>query len=106
MDGRPTRVDAPRRPGAATAGALLIGFVQLERRHVTEVYVAAHHRRAGYGTTLGLAAIADAGDVRDLWICADDDGSAKYLYARLGFRPVWTTMEFERLAVTRPCPAV
>ena len=42
------------------------------------------------------AAIEAAGDVRDLWIVADDEDRPKELYARLGFRPAWTTMEFTR----------
>jgi hypothetical protein len=49
-----------------------------------------------------LAAIEAAGHVRDLWIVADDDGRPKQLYARLGFRPAWISMEFLRL----PAPAV
>ena len=46
------------------------------------------------------AAIEAAGDVRDLWIVADDEDRPKELYARLGFRPAWTAMEFTRLAVS------
>ena len=42
------------------------------------------------------AAIEAAGDVRDLWIVADDEDRPKDLYARLGFRPVWTSMEATR----------
>jgi hypothetical protein len=37
-----------------------------------------------------------AGDARDLWIVADDEGRPNELYARLGFRPAWVTMEFLR----------
>ena len=40
---------------------------------------------------------AAAGDVRDLWIIADDEDRPKLLYARLGFRPAWTALEFLRL---------
>jgi hypothetical protein len=29
-------------------------------------------------------------------ICADDEDRAKELYARLGFVPAWTTVEFLR----------
>jgi hypothetical protein len=43
------------------------------------------------------AAIEAAGDVRDLWIAADDEDRPKQRYAHLGFRPVWTAMEFLRL---------
>jgi hypothetical protein len=35
--------------------------------------------------------------VCDLWIVADDEDRPKELYARLGFRPAWTAMEFQRL---------
>jgi len=43
------------------------------------------------------AAIAAASGVGDLWICADDEDRAKELYARLGFRAAWTTVQFLRL---------
>jgi hypothetical protein len=49
------------------------------------------------GTAMTRAAIEAAGDARDLWIVADDEGRPKELYARLGFRPAWVTMEFLRL---------
>jgi GNAT superfamily N-acetyltransferase len=75
-----------------------LGFVQLARdrqqAEITEVYVDRRHRGAGLGTALTRAAIDAAGNVQDLWICADDEGRPKELYARLGFRPAWTTMEF------------
>ena len=58
------------------------------------------------------AAIEAAGDVDDLWIVADDEGRPKELYARLGFRPAWTSIEFLRVpgvagytAASRPRPA-
>jgi hypothetical protein len=44
-----------------------------------------------------VAAIRAAGDVDDLWIVADDEDRPKELYARLGFRPAWTAVEFMRL---------
>jgi hypothetical protein len=44
-----------------------------------------------------LAAIDAAGDVRDLWIAADDEDRPKQLDTRLGFRPAWIAMEFLRL---------
>jgi GNAT superfamily N-acetyltransferase len=75
-----------------------VAFAQLARNgreaEITEVYVDRRHRGAGLGTALTRAAIEAAGDVRDLWICADDEDRPKELYARLGFRPGWTTMEF------------
>jgi ribosomal protein S18 acetylase RimI-like enzyme len=75
-----------------------VAFAQLARNglqaEITEVYVEPQHRGAGLGSALTRAAIAAAGEVEDLWICADDEGRPKELYARLDFRPVWTTMEF------------
>jgi hypothetical protein len=38
--------------------------------------------------------------VRDLWIGADDEDRPKQLYMRLGFRPVWRSIEFLRLPGT------
>jgi GNAT superfamily N-acetyltransferase len=78
-----------------------VAFAQLERdgdaAEITQVYVHPHHRGGGRGTAMTTAAIAAAADVRDLWICADDEDRPKDLYARLGFRPAATTMEFLRL---------
>jgi GNAT superfamily N-acetyltransferase len=86
---------------AALEGGVPVGFAQLERAgegaEVTEVYVQPEYRGNGLGTAITEAAIRAAGDVRDLWILADDDDRPKQLYARLGFRPVWTTMDFLRL---------
>ena len=61
------------------------------------VYVRADHRGRGYGTAITRAAIAAAGDVEHLWICADADDRPKELYARLGFRPVLMTVDVLRL---------
>jgi GNAT superfamily N-acetyltransferase len=61
------------------------------------LYVLPEYRGHGRGTTLTQSAIAAAGDVEHLWICADDEDRPKRLYARLGFRPVMTTTEFLRL---------
>lgn len=61
------------------------------------VYVHPDRRGDGLGTALTRAAIDAAGSVRDLWIVADDEDRPKELYARLGFRPAWTTTEFTRL---------
>ena len=75
-----------------------VAFAQLERdgaaAELTQVYVHPKHRGGGRGTAMTRAAIEAAGDVRDLWIAADDDDRPKELYARLGFRPAWTAMEF------------
>jgi GNAT superfamily N-acetyltransferase len=78
-----------------------IAFAQVERAgaggEVTQVYVQPAYRGGGRGTAMTRAAIRAAGDVRDLWIVADDEDRPKELYARLGFRPAWTTMDFLRL---------
>jgi GNAT superfamily N-acetyltransferase len=78
-----------------------VGYAQLERlggsAEVTQVYVRADHRGHGMGTALTCAAIDAAGDVDELWIVGDDEGRPKRLYARLGFRPVWTMVELLRL---------
>lgn len=77
-----------------------IAFAQLERAgagaEIVEVFVHPDRRGRGLGTALTLAAIGRAGPVDDLWICADDAGRARDLYARLGFRAAWTTIEFLR----------
>jgi ribosomal protein S18 acetylase RimI-like enzyme len=77
-----------------------IAFAQLEQdgaaAEITQVYVHPRYRGGGRGTAMTRAAIEAAGDVRDLWIVADDDDRPKELYARLGFRPAWTTMELTR----------
>ena len=88
------RVLAVRRAGKA------IAFAQLERNgggvEISEVYVHPDHRGRGLGTALTRAAIRAAGATHDLWISADDEDRPKHLYARLGFRPVWTAWEFTR----------
>jgi GNAT superfamily N-acetyltransferase len=77
-----------------------IAFAQLEQdgdaAEITQVYVHPRYRGGGRGTAMTRAAIEAAGDVGDLWIVADDDDRPKELYARLGFRPAWTTMELTR----------
>ena len=95
--GRP----APRGPGPGRArGGRAVAFAQLEHdgdaAEITQVYVHPQYRGGGRGTAMTRAAIEAAGDVRDLWIVADDEDRPKELYARLGFRPAWTTMEFTR----------
>ena len=92
---RDARVLAVREDGIPVA------FAQLERdratAEITQVYVHPDHRGGGRGTAITRAAIEAAANVRDLWICADDDDRPKELYARLGFRPSWTAMQFLRL---------
>jgi GNAT superfamily N-acetyltransferase len=92
---RDVRVIAPIEDGEP------VGFAQLERigdaAEVTQVYVRPEYRGGGRGTAITRAAIEAAGDVEDLWIVADDEGRPKELYARLGFRPAWTSYEFLRV---------
>ena len=77
-----------------------VAFAQLEQiadsAEITQVYVHPDHRGGGRGTAMTRAAIEAAGDVRDLWIVADDEDRPKELYARLGFRTAWTAMELTR----------
>jgi GNAT superfamily N-acetyltransferase len=86
---------------AAHQDGIAVAFSQLEQEgdemEITSVYVLPGHRGAGYGTAVTEAAIAVAGEVPHLWICADDEDRPKKLYARLGFAPVLTTVEFTRL---------
>jgi ribosomal protein S18 acetylase RimI-like enzyme len=85
-----------------------IAFAQLERAgdgaEITQVYVHPDHRGAGIGTAMTRTAIEAAGDARDLWIAADDEGRPKELYARLGFRPAWKAMEITRWPGARAAP--
>ncbi len=78
-----------------------IAFAQLIRvgdtAEITHVYVDPEHRGRGLGTAVTCAAIADARGAANLWICADDEDRPKELYARLGFVPVWTSVEFLRV---------
>ncbi len=77
-----------------------MGFAQIETdgtaAEITAVYVHPEYRGAGRGTAVTRAAVEAAGDVRDLWITADAEDRPRQLYARLGFRPAWETMEFLR----------
>ena len=61
---------------------------------ITSVYVHPEHRGRGLGTAVTVAAIEAAQGTRDLWIVADEEDRAKDLYARLGFRVAWRTVEF------------
>jgi GNAT superfamily N-acetyltransferase len=83
-----------------------VAFAQLERdgrsAEIAQVYVHPEHRGRGLGTAMTCAAIEAAGDAEDLWIVADDAGRPKELYARLGFRPVWTAIETLRLPRVGP----
>ena len=86
---------------AVVEGGVPVAFAQLDHgggaAEITQVFVHPQERGRGLGTALTKAAIEAAGPVEDLWICADDEDRPKELYARLGFRPVLTTLEFTRL---------
>jgi GNAT superfamily N-acetyltransferase len=92
---RGARVLATRERGVPVA------FAQLERiggaAEIAQVYVHPDHRGRGLGAAVTAAAVEAADDADDLWICADDEDRPKKLYARLGFRPVWRSMQFLRL---------
>jgi GNAT superfamily N-acetyltransferase len=77
-----------------------VAYAQLDHigrsAEIAQVYVRSDRRGRGLGTALTNAAIDAAGDVDELWIVGDDEGRPKHLYARLGFRPAWTQVEFLR----------
>ena len=77
-----------------------IAFAQLEQdgaaAEITQVYVRPDYRGGGRGTAMTRAAMEAAGDVDDLWIVADDEDRPKELYARLGVRAAWRSMELTR----------
>jgi uncharacterized protein YndB with AHSA1/START domain/GNAT superfamily N-acetyltransferase len=86
---------------AAVENGAPVAFAQLVRdgegAEITDVYVTARRRGRGLGTAITRAAISAAGDVGELWIIADADDRPKELYARLGFRPAWTVVDYLRL---------
>jgi ribosomal protein S18 acetylase RimI-like enzyme len=86
---------------AVSAGGTPVAFAQLERAgttaEISSVYVHPEYRGAGRGTAMTRAAIEATSDAEELWIVADDEDRPQHLYARLGFRPAWATMEFLRL---------
>jgi GNAT superfamily N-acetyltransferase len=86
---------------AALEDHVPVAFAQLERHadgaEVSEVYVRRDRRGHGLGTAVTRAAVAAAGDARDVWISADAEGRPRRLYHRLGFRAVAETMQFLRL---------
>jgi GNAT superfamily N-acetyltransferase len=90
-------------------GDMPVAFTQFVRdgavAEITHVYVRPEHRGGGLGQTITRAAIGAVGDAEDLWICADDEDWPKEMYERLGFRPVWRSMQFTRLPARRgPSP--
>jgi ribosomal protein S18 acetylase RimI-like enzyme len=97
-DAREVHLSRGARTLALIEGRSPVAFAQLEHAgseaEITHVYVHPEHRGGGRGTAVTRAAIEAAGDVSDLWIAADDEDRPKELYARLGFRPAWTSIEF------------
>jgi GNAT superfamily N-acetyltransferase len=69
-----------------------------EAAEVELVFVLANRRDAGLGGALVARALeaAAGGGAREAFIEADDVGSAKRLYERLGFRTVWRHFAFTR----------
>ena len=63
------------------------------------VYALPERRNGGLGGALVARALAEAeaGGSREAFIEADDVGSAKRLYERLGFRTVWRRCSFTRM---------
>jgi GNAT superfamily N-acetyltransferase len=95
--GRGAVILAVHERDATVAFAQLEGAGERNAAEVSHVYVHPDYRGGGRGTAVTCAAVRAASGARDVWICADDEDRPKHLYARLGFRPVWTTMELERL---------
>jgi GNAT superfamily N-acetyltransferase len=90
-----TRVLAVHEDSRPVAFAALdLGEDEIE---IGALYVLPEYRGHGRGTALTQTAITAAREVEHLWICADDEGRPKQLYACLGFQPVLTTTEFLRL---------
>jgi ribosomal protein S18 acetylase RimI-like enzyme len=85
---------------AVREGGEPVAYAQLEWQdgsaEVVQVYVHPGHRGRGMGTAVTRAAIEAAGEVDELWIVADDEGRPKHLYARLGFRPEWRSVQLLR----------
>jgi len=92
------------RAAVAYTGGEPVGFAAYSAdgaaAEVELVFVLPEHRDAGLGGALVTRALeaAEAGGAREAFIEADDVGSAKRLYERLGFRTVWRRCSFTRTA--------
>jgi GNAT superfamily N-acetyltransferase len=75
-----------------------VAFVLFNANDVWQVYTSPGARGQGLARMLVGAAVraAYAGGAEHLLIAADDEGSPKELYRRIGFRPAWTWWEFTR----------
>jgi len=98
---REIRLSRGSRSLAVVEDSRPVAFASLDpggdETEIGALYVLPEYRGHGRGTALTQTAIAAAGEVEHLWICADDEDRPKRLYARLGFRPVLTTTELLRL---------
>jgi len=81
---------------AAVDDGRVAGFAQVETHdggsEVTQVFVRPERRDEGLGGALTARAIRVASDAApQVWICAERDNRPRWLYQRLGFRPVVET---------------
>ncbi len=86
-------------PGPEGLAAYVRVRVAGDAGEIAEAYVVPEARGRGIGEALvvaGARAIAAAG-ARHILIVAEAEGRARRLYARLGFRPVWTMHQFLRV---------
>jgi GNAT superfamily N-acetyltransferase len=100
-EAREVRIALGTRSLALYDGTRPVAFATLDlgdrEAEVAGLFVLPEYRGQGRGTALAQAAIAAAGDVKNLWICAEDEGRPKQMYARLGFRPIVAWTQFLRL---------
>ncbi len=91
------------RAAIAYAGADPIAFAAFSATgaaaEIELVYALPERRNGGLGGALVARALAEAetGGAREAFIEADDVGSAKRRYERLGFRTVWRRCSFTRM---------
>jgi GNAT superfamily N-acetyltransferase len=91
------------RAATATVAGELAGFAAFSSAgdgvEVEYVFCLPERRGGGLGGALVSLALAEAaaGGAREAFIEADDDGDAKRLYERLGFRTVWRRCSFTKV---------